>query len=257
MKNHFFNSGFFNKGYHTGSSSQDLYRHFPINSALNDRNLTQMSSPINTGKQKDKNMFSKDYVNELKQMYEKEKEELVKKNLAVSTNLERLKSSFNDQLYLLQKQLADLKCKSNNELVKLSEEKDMELLKIRSNFEENEREYLNRLDLLSAKLREKEALLERVMIDKETEKQELTSEINNLDMRLQSLLKENLQTTKSLENENMLLKKDAQYEKESITKHYEGIISNISLDFDRKLNENNKIILGYQEKIKELETSLV
>lgn len=47
--------------------------------------------------------FSKQYVNELKSMHDKEKEELMHKNQALSNNLERLKSSFNDQIYLLQK----------------------------------------------------------------------------------------------------------------------------------------------------------
>jgi hypothetical protein len=66
-------------------------------------------------------MYTREYVNELKSLHQKEKDELIFKHNALQNNLNRLKTSFSDQILELQKQVDENKHK-NNHMVKMNEE---------------------------------------------------------------------------------------------------------------------------------------
>ena len=77
-----------------GQSSNSHY--YPINTVSNnydDYNFEEKRNYTSNNR-----TFSREYVNELKGIYEKEKEEMQYKNHALQTNLDRLKSTLTDQV---------------------------------------------------------------------------------------------------------------------------------------------------------------
>jgi 16S rRNA G1207 methylase RsmC len=66
-------------------------------------------------------MYTREYVNELKSIHEKEKDELLYKYNSLMNNLNRLKTSFSDQILQLQKQI-DENNQKNSHVIKITEE---------------------------------------------------------------------------------------------------------------------------------------
>jgi hypothetical protein len=58
-------------------------------------------------------VYTREYVNELKNIFEKEKQELIFKNSSLQNNLDRLKNSFGEQVLNLHKHVDDVNLKSN------------------------------------------------------------------------------------------------------------------------------------------------
>jgi hypothetical protein len=71
--------------------------------------------------------FSREYVNELKSIHEKEKQELLFKNNSLQQNLDRLKLSFTDQIQHLQRQVEDNNNKNNSTIRLIDEENNLKL----------------------------------------------------------------------------------------------------------------------------------
>ena len=71
--------------------------------------------------------YSREYVREIKNIHEKEKEELIFKYNSLLNNLNRLKISFSDQIYQLQKQIEENNQKNSFTLRKNEDENNMRL----------------------------------------------------------------------------------------------------------------------------------
>lgn len=67
-------------------------------------------------------IYTREYVNELKNIFEKEKQELIFKNSSLQNNLDRLKNSFGEQVLNLHKQVDDVNLKSSFNLKMLEGE---------------------------------------------------------------------------------------------------------------------------------------
>ncbi len=237
-------------------TSTEYYVKSPVLSPKRENNYRLLSPDYGKKHNSSTTHFSKQYVNELKLMHDKEKEELMHKNQALSNNLERLKSSFNDQIYLLQKSLTDAKVKSNNELLLLSKEKDHEHDKLLENFREKER-----------KLKEDNETLIRNIMNLEEKLSVQNSNFNNFSNQKENRIKElesalEMKTREFIEINNDLKRKNDDLQRklghdiDNLVDQYENSFSRMSQDYQREISNKDQQMRVKDDKINQLEINL-
>jgi hypothetical protein len=154
-------------------------------------NINQTRSHHSTEEIYTSNSYTKDYVNEIKNIFQKEKEELIFKNKNLQNYIDRLKISFNEQVDRLHKELEDLQNKSSNSLKRNSEESNLKFHSIHK--------------------------------EKESEISQLKSLNDELVNKLNSLTKENKELKFSFEK----FKNESEKRFEKIRENYENKIKNL------------------------------
>ena len=222
----------------------ELYSNYPITTSLNNyiASPTKCNQTINNN-----NNFSKDYVNNLKSIFEKEKQELINKNQATSNNLERLKSTFQEQIYCLQKQLIEVKEKSNKELMLIDEDREINITQIQKSYKQKEDNDKCLINKLCSELEQAEKMIELKNIELSELKINYQENINSMSNKITNLLKEKDDTTNHLHNQILDIKKGNSLDINNAISHYEQEINSIMIDFDSQLKHKNDMI----EKLKE------
>ena len=102
-----------------------------INNSLNSASHLQFIETPNRNKTDEyKSTFTKEYVNELKNIHQKEKNELLFKINSLERTLERLKGNLGDQLTKMQSNVEESKEENTNKIKRLEEEHELNLKKI-------------------------------------------------------------------------------------------------------------------------------
>ena len=167
------------------------------------------------------------YINDIKSLYEKEKNNLIKKSFSLEKNLENTKQIYDDKISELQEKLTKLQNNKNIEFKILEETKNYELSKI---LEEKQ----NKIDILVKRNEELNKFNEE-LIKKNSEYLEIInkSKLKNIDI---------IQRQKD-EIEQL------RQEKDDLIKYYEKKINSMNNVFNE---EKNNLIKTYEEQIKKI-----
>lgn len=253
--------GTFNKNFNKNLG--ELYNQYPVSTKLysginpttyssqQDKNISRASGSFQYTQQA--KSYSKDYINELKSMHEKEREELIHKNQAISNNLERLKSSFNDQVFLLQKQLTEAKTKSNNEILKLSEESEYNIRRMTDAFNDKEREQQEMISNLCSELKRVEEENQRVKNNHSDHAASAEEKIESLEENLSKKSKEHQDTVTFYKKQVEELKRGYSNDIENLVDKYESTLQKMSIDYEKKLNSKDNIIERQECRIADCE----
>ena len=173
------------------------------------------------------NNYSKEYVNEIKNIFKKEKDNLEYKNKALETSINKLKMEFNHQIINISKELEDGKLNNISTIKNLKENHENEMIEIKKNF-----------DI------EKSALKEDI-ITLENEKQNISNkfitEIENKDLKIKNLEKEieKLKETISQKDDEIFNMKNS--------------FDEMSTQYEQKYNDATKNLMNeYENKIKDM-----
>ena len=178
-----------------------------------------------------KDNYSKEYVNEIKKVFRKEKEFLEYKNKSLQYSLDKIKLEFSDQINTISKELEDIQ---NNNIINinaLKENYQNQISSLKSSHENEINTFQNTITQLNNELNNL----------KENYTQE-TKEKNNL---INDLKNENERLNFEIKNKNEELIK-AQNSFEIMSKQYEKEFS----------EEKSKIINDYEIKIEEIVKSV-
>ena len=174
-----------------------------------------------------KENYSKEYVNEIKKVFRKEKELLEYKNKALQFNLDKIKMEFSDQINNITKELEDIQNTNIININTLKDKYEKQIAELKSSHEEEIKTYMNNITQLENELYEIKDLY--------------TKEIKVKSQEIKELKNENERINHDLNNKNEELIK-IKNSFEILTKQYEKEF------FDEK----NKIIYEYEQKIEEI-----
>lgn len=206
------------------------------NNKINNNSFLQMGTwrgtALNHGSAFNSNLliadkYSKEYVNEIKKVFKKEKECLEYKNKSLQYSLDKIKLEFTDHINNLTKQLED---NQNSNIININTLKDNYESQIRELNEAHDSE----IKSLSQTINQLESELNEI-------KNNYTNEINEKDLIINELKTENERLNNELKEKNDELYK-IKNSFEVMTKQYEKEFS----------EEKNKIIHEYEEKIEEI-----
>ena len=196
------------------------------------RNLSnQTYNTLYTSKLLSAENYSKEYINELKKIFKKEKDELIYKNKALENSINRLKIEFNEQISQLTKELEILK---SNNIINIKVLKDNYQKKIdeMTKFDKNE----------ISSLKEKILSFKN---DNEIMNNSYYKEINEKNKIIENLKKENEKIINKINIKDEEIKK------------LKNSFEEISIQYENKFNDNkNQIINEYEQKIKDIVDSV-
>jgi len=200
--------------------------------------------------------YSKQYVNELKLIYDKEKEELIHKNQAMSNNLERLKTTLNDQVYLLQKELNEAKVKANNEIKKIIEERDHYLTRFTEAYRDKEEKLREANKVLTAENIKLNEINEKLENSSSSMNEKQESRIRDLESALEQKTRELMETSSNLKRQNEDQRKIFNSDVDGLVERYENTIQKMNLEYDKEQSNKHNQLERKGEKIIELESTL-
>ena len=175
--------------------------------------------------------YSKEYVNEIKKVFQKEKEVLEYKNKSLQYSLNKIKLEFTEQINNLSKQLED---NQNSNIININTLKENYESKI-SNLNQ---EHNNEMKLFSQNINQLESELNKL-------KYNYTNEIKEKNSLIIELKNENEKINNELKEKNDELYK--------IKNSFEIMIKQYEKEFNE---EKNKIVNEYESKIKEIVTNV-
>ena len=213
---------------------------------------TQPNSTILNSKFYYADNYSKDYVNELKHLFKKEKDELEFKNKTLQNNLDALKYKFSEQMNELTKELEDIQRKNK-----------ITLDTLKNNYEEklNQLNNEHQIEIESLKndienLEEREKELKNKYENDLSEKKDLILKLNDKIEDLQNNLSQKTEENYKMKNSFDLMTK--QYEdkfnddKNKLIKEYEDKINNIVDNVECTKNKLLKLIDDREFDIKNI-----
>lgn len=225
-----------------------------LNSKASDLNISKENYfKMNTNIQ---NNYSRDYVNELKSLFLKEKNELLFKNNLIQNTLDKLKNSFSEQIQQMTYQIEE------------SEKKhEFSLKALEDNIESYYRTIILEKDSLIEELNVKisnilesnKCLSEKLNIV-EIAYEDKTSKIDKIEFNYREKLDEKCREILTLENQ--LKEKEIFYnekikaEKNYVLDEYEKKLNDLCNSFDLEKNESNRIIQNLYEENQQLKESL-
>lgn len=202
------------------------------------------------------NNYSRDYVNELKSLFMKEKNELLFKNNLIQNTLDKLKNSFSEQIQQMTFQIEESEKKHEFSLKALEEniesyyktiilEKDslIEELNIKiSNILDSNKNLTERLNVVEIAYEDKSSKISQIEYN-------FNDQLENKKMEIFKL-------------ENIIKEKEAFYndrikaEKNYVLDEYEKKLNDLCLTFENEKNESSKIIQDLYEENQQLKESL-
>lgn len=192
-------------------------------------------------------VYTRDYVNELKSIHEKEKEELIFKINALENNLERLKIGFTDQIQKMQNSVEECN-RTNFNLIKQNEEEGEAKLK---RVIEDKNSQIENTNLRISELKESnEDLLQKIEhVEKQKDKIEtkFNKQLKELERELEHKNRQ-MEKMKSDYNDRIEISEKRNLEtRREIREEYEREVNTQRLDFDseiemlqRKIEEKNR-----------------
>ena len=171
--------------------------------------------------------YSKDYINEIKKIFKKEKDELEYKNKVLESSINRLKIEFNEQISYLTKEL------ENNQTNNI-----LNMKVIKENYENKIEEIQKNNEIELSTLKEE---ISNFQNDKNQLNNSFLGEINQKNIIIQNLQKE-----------NEMLKNDLNIKIKEIEK-LKNSFDEITIQYENKYEDDKKqIINDYEKKIKEI-----
>ena len=200
--------------------------------------------------------MSKKYVNEIKEIYEKEKNDLKKKIIELTKDLNSTKKNLEERIDYLHQHLNELNSKNKNDLEKINVEHKKEITNIIS-------EKDSQIQFLMEEVnKQKEIILDLNNKNKEYEiiinknKEEYCNEINNLNYDLENLCHEKNRMEcfykKKIEEINNIY----QCEKEKIIGNYEMTISKLNDGFSDSKEKYLRVIQERENNFKQFEENV-
>ena len=174
-----------------------------------------------------KDNYSKEYVNEIKTVFRKEKEFLEYKNKTLQYSLDKIKLEFTDQINNITKELEDIQ---NNNIITINELKE---------------NYENQISALKSS-HEEEITTYAEKITK------LENELNNIKDNYTKVMKEKNNLINELKDENERINQEINKKNEELIKA-QNSFEIMSKQYEKEFSEEkNKIINEYELKIEEI-----
>ena len=174
-----------------------------------------------------KENYSKEYVNEIKKVFRKEKELLEYKNKTLQFSLDKIKLEFTDQINNITKELEDIQNTNILNISTIKENYEKQITELNTSHGEEISENKNNINKLENELNQLKEIYNKEIKEKNNEINELKNENERINQELNN------------KNEELIKIKNSF---EIITKQYENEFS----------EEKNKIINGYELKIAEI-----
>ena len=236
----------------SNSENQIINNELPENIKIDKINLpcqplqntfsTQPNSTVLNSKLYFADNYSKEYVNELRNVFRKEKEELEFKNKTLQNNLDSLKFKFTEQMNDLTKQLEDIQRNNNITLESLKNNYEQKLIELNNEHQIEVDSLKHEIESLEEKGNELNNQYQKDM----NEKQEIISNLNNTIEDLKNTLSKKNEENYKMKNSFDLMTK--QYEqkfnddKEKLIKEYEDKINNIVDNVECTKNKLLKLV---------------
>ena len=174
-----------------------------------------------------KEKYSKEYVNEIKKVFRKEKELLEYKNKTLQYSLDKIKLEFTNQINNITKELEEIQNTNIININTLKENYEKQISEIKSFNESEIKGYLNNIN-------------------------QLKNELNNLKENYNKEIKEKNIEIKELKNENERLNQELNNKNEELIK-IKNSFEIITKQYEKEFSEEkNKIINEYELKIEEI-----
>ena len=178
-----------------------------------------------------KDNYSKEYVNEIKKVFRKEKEFLEYKNKSLQYSLDKIKLEFSDQINTISKELEDIQ---NNNIININALKE---------------NYQNQISSLKSSHENEINTLQNTIT-------QLNNELNNLKENYTQEIKEKNNLIKDLKNENERLNFEIKNKNEELIKA-QNSFEIMSKQYEKEFSEEkSKIINDYEIKIEEIVKSV-
>ncbi len=213
--------------------------------------INNIQNNINTNLNTSSNIFptseymSKKYVNEIKEIYEKEKSDLKKKIIDLTNELNTTKKNLEERIDYLHSHLDEVNLKNKNDLEKINIEHKTQMNSIISE-KDNQIQYLleeiNKQKNLIAELKKQNKDFEMII---NQNKEEYCNEINNLNCELQNLCNEKNSMECFYKNKINEVSNMYKCEKEKIIDNYEMTISKLN---DGYIDSKEKYLQVIQER---------
>ena len=178
-----------------------------------------------------KDNYSKEYVNEIKKVFRKEKEFLEYKNKSLQYSLDKIKLEFSDQINNISKELEDIQ---NNNIININALKE---------------NYQNQISSLKSSHENEINTLQNTIT-------QLNNELNNLKENYTQEIKEKNNLINDLKNENERLNFEIKNKNEELIKA-QNSFEIMSKQYEKEFSEEkSKIINDYEIKIEEIVKSV-
>ena len=178
-----------------------------------------------------KDNYSKEYVNEIKKVFRKEKEFLEYKNKSLQYSLDKIKLEFSDQINTISKELEDIQ---NNNIININALKE---------------NYQNQISSLKSSHENEINTLQNTIT-------QLNNELNNLKENYTQEAKEKNNLINDLKNENEHLNFEIKNKNEELIKA-QNSFEIMSKQYEKEFSEEkSKIINDYEIKIEEIVKSV-
>ena len=178
-----------------------------------------------------KDNYSKEYVNEIKKVFRKEKEFLEYKNKSLQYSLDKIKLEFSDQINNISKELEDIQ---NNNIININALKE---------------NYQNQISSLKSSHENEINTLQNTIT-------QLNNELNNLKENYTQETKEKNNLINDLKNENERLNFEIKNKNEELIKA-QNSFEIMSKQYEKEFSEEkSKIINDYEIKIEEIVKSV-
>jgi N-terminal acetyltransferase B complex non-catalytic subunit len=193
------------------------------------------------------NQYTKEYLNEIKSVFMKEKNELEFKNKTLQNNLDRLKLSFTEQMNTLSSELKDIQTNNTITINALKNNYEKEIERLHAQHQIEIESLRNDITMLEQNKTEQSELMMKDQEDSSKHISSLNQRISDLEMELQAKDGEIFKLKNSFDvvmcqNEQMLKEQRRNIIEEYETK-IEGIVKDVEETKDKliKLIDNREI----------------
>ena len=213
---------------------------------------TQPNSTVLNSKLYFAENYSKDYVNELKNIFRKEKEQLEFKNKTLQNNLDSLKFKFAEQMNDLSKQLEDIQRNNNITLDNLKNNYEQKLIELNNEHQIEVESLKNDIDNLEEKEKELNDKYEKELSEKDKIILNLNNKIEELQNNLSEKTEENYRMKNSFDLMTQQYEQKFNDDKNKLIKDYEDKINNIVDNVECTKNKLLKLVDDREFDIKNI-----
>ena len=199
-----------------------------LNNIPSSQNLNFIEQPKRDRTNEFKDVYTKDYVTELKNIHDKEKNELLFKISSLENTLERLKGSFNDHITKMQSTVDNSSRETNLKIKHAEEENNLKIKKI---LDEKNLE----INVIKEENEKYKKLNEEIMNTLKEKENELKNYEENANNNIKNLNEE----IEQLKNENLQIKKEYENNLNSIKNEYENKINQMIVSHENQINDIN------------------
>ena len=193
-----------------------------------------------------KDKYSKEYVNEIKKIFKKEKSFLEYKNKSLQSSLDKIKLEFTDQINNITKQLEEIQSTNILNITSLKDNYEKKIYELNLTHEEEVKNYSANINQLENELNTVKENYNKEMDEKNSIINELKNENERLNVELKIKKEENTKIKNSLEIMSKQYEKEFFEEKNKIINEYELKIESIVTNVEN--TKNNLVNLVEQRE---------